>query len=81
MASKMRWNIAEFENIRRSPQMVARLRRATAAIRSGCGTGYTESTIQGATRARSTVAAYTYDARVDNARNNTLLKNLDRGRL
>ena len=78
--AKWRWNLKEFEAIRRKPQMVARLSRTGGAIRSGCGVGYTASTIQGRTRARTNVAAYTYAAREDNARNQTLLRNMDRGR-
>lgn len=74
------WNIREFEQIRRSPAMMSKLSRASSSIRSSCGAGYTSSTAQGRTRARAVVSAYTYDARRDNARNNTLLKRLDSGR-
>ena len=77
---RWKWNIRELEAIRRSPAMMSKLQRTAESIRSGAGEGFTTSAVQGRTRARATVAAYTYQARKQNARENTLLRNLDRGR-
>lgn len=79
--TRIRWSIRAYKEIRRSPEVVAELRRRTERVREGCGDGYVASVEQGRTRARGNVAAWSFAARADNATNNTLLRNLDRGRL
>lgn len=81
------WNIDGFEEIRRSSGVVADLERRGAAILAGCGgeaEGYGMEVHQGAAspqgRARVTVFADTEEARVENARDNTLVRNFGRAR-
>lgn len=51
------------------------------AIRDGAGLeGYVADVQPGRSRAHAMVKTTDYDSRLDNARNQTLLKNLDRGR-
>lgn len=49
-------------------------------IRDGAGDGYAADVRPGRTRAHAMVKTETFEARRDNARSQTLLKNLDRGR-
>lgn len=64
----------------RSAEMQADMLRRVQAVQQGCGDGYEADVQPGANRAHGMVKTVTQDAARDNARNNTLLKNLDRGR-
>lgn len=81
------WNLDAFEEFRSGPPMQAELRRRGRAILDGCGgeaEGYgmeghhSADSPQG--RYRVTVFADTEEARVENARDNTLVRNFGRAR-
>lgn len=60
----------------RGPEMMDAVKQTTDEIRSRCGDGYFRSTRIGRNRALGMVYAGTYDAKLDNSENNTLLKAL-----
>ena len=74
------WNLTGFEALRRSPGVAADLRRRADAIAEACGDGFVAESGQGRTRARAGVIAASGRARRVNARDNTILRNLDAGR-
>ena len=74
------WNLTGFEALRRSPGVAADLRRRADAIAEACGDGFVAESGQGRTRARAAVIAASGRARRVNARDNTILRNLDAGR-
>lgn len=74
------WNLTGFEALRRSPGVAADLRRRADAIAEACGDGFVAESGQGRTRARAEVIAASGRARRVNARDNTILRNLDAGR-
>lgn len=78
--ARIKWNVKEFENIRRSSKMVAVIDSSASRIADACGDGFEWSGQQGKSRYRANVSAYTYEARRDNSSNNTLLRNIDAGR-
>ena len=69
-----------FRELRKSAPMVEFLTQKAAQIVDGCGEGYGYQVAPGKNRARVVIQPETYEADKDNARNLTLLKNLDRGR-
>lgn len=78
--TRMRWNVKEFEAIRRSSRMGAVVDESASRIAGACGDGFEWSGQQGKSRYRANVSAYTYEARRRNSSDNTLLRNLDAGR-
>jgi len=79
---KIRYNDAFFDAVRKSAPVQHELVRRAQAIAAGCGPGYAvDLDASGRVSARSSVYTQTYAARVDNAAHNTILRNLDRGRL
>lgn len=78
--TRIRFRFAAFEELRREPGVVADLQRRTNAVAAAAGAGYLPSVQQGDTRARGSVITATSEARLDNARHNTLLRALDAGR-
>ena len=50
------------------------LREKAAAIRNRCGDGYEQDTHIGKTRANAMVYADSFQAKMDNSKNNTILK-------
>ena len=77
---KVRWNVKAFEEIRRMDSVDEDLSRRVEAIREGCGDGYDAHVEPGKSRTRGAVVTASSAAIIDNARHNTLLRNLDRGR-
>jgi hypothetical protein len=77
---KIKWNLRAFDEIRRSPKVEAELRRRAQRIATACGPGYVAVSGKGRTRARAAVITADQRAVRDNASNNTLIRNLDRGR-
>lgn len=73
-APRWKWNMREFERLRRTPQVKNDLRRVAGAIAADAGEGYEVRTSEGRTRSRSAVIAMSPQAMLDNARNNTLLR-------
>jgi hypothetical protein len=83
MATKITFNAAGFEAIRRSPAAVALLESKVDAAASAAGPGYVGSVVQGVGRgtlgrAIGTVYTDTFKAILDNSRNQTLLRVFDR---
>ena len=60
----------------KGPEMMDAIKQTTNAIQSRCGHGYFTSTKIGRNRALGMVYAGTYEAKLDNSENNTLLKAL-----
>jgi hypothetical protein len=78
---KIQYNDAFFDAARKSTPVQHELVRRARAIASGCGPGYAvDVDASGRVSARSSVYTRSYQARRDNAQNNTILRNLDRGR-
>lgn len=86
---KFKWNVAGFEEVRRSPEAVALLQSrvdgAAAAAEAGArpGASYVGSVVQGVGRgtlgrAIGTVYTDNFEAILDNARSNTLIRVFDR---
>ena len=74
------YNTKAFEAMRRSPGVKADLRRRADAIAAACGDGFVAASGEGKTRSRAAVIAASGRARRVNARDNTMLRNLDAGR-
>ena len=81
-APKIKWNRNAFRELRSSPEVRAELERRAAAIARASGDGfeYDSGITGGRGRARASVWTSSSSARRRNARENTLLRNLDRGR-
>lgn len=81
---RIKWNNQGFYDIRHAPGVQRDLNNRAARIAAAAGDGYRTSSMQGARkpqgRWRATVITATYKAKRDNAKNNTLLRSLDRGR-
>lgn len=75
---RIRWNGKAFEQIRRLPETKAELRRHANAIAQRCGKGYVAVSGEGRTRSRAAVLAVSHTAREDNAKNNTLVREIGR---
>lgn len=80
---KFQWDVRAFEALRRSPAAVRLLEEKVQATASACGDGYVGSVVQGQGRgtlgrAIGTVFTDDFSAIRDNARNNTLIRNIDR---
>lgn len=68
------------EELRRLPKVKADLKRRADNIAAACGDGYVANSGEGKTRSRASVVTATGKAMRDNAKNNTLVRNLDAGR-
>lgn len=77
---RVKMNIAGARAIRNSAEVEGDLMRRAQAIEAAAGPGYEASSQTGRTRARASVITADFEAIRDNAKNNTLLKSLDRGR-
>lgn len=80
--TKFQWNVRGFEALRRSPAAVSLLEAKVQAAADACGEGYSGSVVQGQGRgtlgrAIGTVFTDDFEAILDNARNNTLTRNID----
>lgn len=78
---KIEWNIRAFQEIRRLPKVDEMLRQSVEAIAAACGEGYDAHVEAGKTRSRGSVVTSSVPAMIDNGKNNTLLKNIGRGRV
>lgn len=74
--SKMQFklNRAGVANMMKSDGMQKMLTEKASTIRDRCGDGYEQDIYVGRNRANAMVRAKTYEAKKDNAENNTLLK-------
>lgn len=77
---RIKYNLDAFEEIRRSPGVTADVNSRAARVAAAAGEGYESSPYHGRTRNRASVITATHKARLDNAKNNTLLRSLDAGR-
>lgn len=73
---KIELNSRGVQALLKSSEMQAVCQEQASAIRGRCGDGYEMDTFMGKTRGNAMVWANTYQAKADNARNNTLLKAL-----
>ncbi len=82
MSGNVRMVINEdaFAEIRKAAGVDADLLRRAKRIRDACGEGYVLEVEDTVTRARITIFPKTWEAARDNAVNNTLVRNLDKGR-
>lgn len=80
---RIKWNLSAFAEIRNAPGVLDDLQDRADAIANAAGDGYESRPAEAGTgkkgRGRAAVVTGTADARVDNARNQTLLKSLDAG--
>lgn len=73
---RIEWNLSMFRKIRRSEPVASLVDTACEHIADEAGPLYTWSARQGKSRYRGIVYPVDYRGRVDNLRNNTLLKAL-----
>lgn len=80
MATKIKWNVKAFRELRLEPGVIADLEKRAEAVAAAAGDGYEASAMAGKNRGRASVITANYAAIRDNARNQTLLRSLDAGR-
>lgn len=82
--SKIKWNVAGFKQLRSEPGVVDDLEARAEAVAAAAGDGYVTGSRQGVARPqgrwRTSVVTGDFDAILDNARHQTLLRALDAGR-
>ena len=71
---KFKLNQAGVRELMRSPAMQSILTGKASAIQSRCGSGYKQDIYVGTNRANAMVYAATKKAKIENKKNNTLLK-------
>lgn len=71
---EVKLNYAAVGKILKSKEVEAECSKHASRIRNSLGYGYTSDTKIGRVRAVAEVRAYSYEARRDNVKNNTLLK-------
>ena len=77
---RIKWNIAGFKALRNERGVMSDLIERGQAIVSASGSGFKIVPVSGKNRARVSVLTDTPEAKIDNAKNNTLIRNLDAGR-
>ncbi|MFJ2506324.1 hypothetical protein [Microbacterium sp. NPDC087592] len=81
--SKIKWRIEGFARLRNEPGVLDDLQERANSIADAAGEGYESRPAEAGAgksgRARAAVITGTAEARVDNARNQTLLRSLDAG--
>ena len=80
MGVRMHWDMAGFRALRTSPETVEMIKAKVDAVAAACGEGYEATVTQGRNRARGKVSAVEPKAMASNAKNNTILRNLDAAR-
>lgn len=73
---KIALNSAGVRALLKSPEMMEACKAHADAAASRLGNGYGVSTYTGKTRVNASIVAETYEARRENAKNNTILKAL-----
>lgn len=73
-------NRAGITQILKSPSMRSAVERRARQIAAASGPGYEADSMIGRNRARASVYAKSFRARRDNARNNTILRNIGAAR-
>ncbi|MHC6175468.1 hypothetical protein [Glutamicibacter sp. X7] len=77
---KVKMNSRGAQQLLKSPEVQADMLRRAQAVADGAGEGFSADVIVGRTRARAQAKADTFEAKLKNTREQTLLKNIDRGR-
>lgn len=81
MAPKIKWNRDAFRQIRLLPEVAADVHDRARRVAEAAGNGYEAfPTADPRNRSRAAVVTTSRKAMRDNARNQTLLRNLDAGR-
>ena len=80
MATRIKWRRAAFQELRRDPRVAADVAARADRVAEACGSGYVSRSGPGRTRARAAVVTATGRAIRDNAVNNTIIRNIGRGR-
>lgn len=75
---KVKLNKAGVRAMLRSPEMLAICEKHASDIARRCGEGYETDSFVGRNRVNAMVSAGTYEAKRDNAENNTILKAVKR---
>ena len=78
--AKVKLNLQGFRQLRTSDAAQELVDRAAKKIADTCGEGFEAESSPGRNRARATVRPVTPEARARNARDLTVLKNMDAGR-
>lgn len=77
---RIKWRVKGFQELRKSSAVLADLTDRAERVAGASGEGVVARGSVGKTRARAAVIAYHPKAIRSNAKHNTLLNNLDRGR-
>lgn len=80
MALKIKWNRGAFRELRTQPKVQADIVERAERIAEACGAGFEVRASEPRNRARAVVLTVEPAAMVRNARDHTLLSNLDAGR-
>lgn len=75
--ARVKLNLQGFRDLRNSPGVMADLEARAERLADACGDGYEPGSRQGRNRGRAGVVTATYRAMRDNAKNNTLVANMD----
>ena len=75
---KVKLNKAGVRAMLRSPEMLAICEKHASDIARRCGEGYETTSFVGRNRVNAMVSASTYEAKRDNAENNTIIKAVKR---
>lgn len=75
-ATKLKLNLAGFRKLRKLPEVDALVRREAEDLAKRCGPGYKAERSPSANRSRWTVFPDTPEAIADNAKHNTILRNM-----
>ena len=76
MSKTFELNSSGIRDLLKSEDMQSLLREKATAIKNRCGSGYEQDTYVGKNRANAMVYADDFKAKLDNSKNNTLLKAL-----
>ena len=76
---RVQMNPSGAQKLLNSPEVVADMGRRAAAIAAASGAGYVGDGQPGKTRAHGMARTDSFSSMRDNARNNTLMKNLSQG--
>lgn len=74
--ARIKWRNAGFKELRLSPEALELVEGHADDVASKAGSGYESSAVYGQNRARASVITADFEAILDNARNNTLLRAL-----
>ena len=79
MATRIKWNVKAFRELRLESGVIADLEDRAERVAAAAGDGYEASAMAGKNRGRASVVTGDYAAMRDNAKHQTLLRSLDAG--